>query len=58
MDCNLTLPWSLQSSDRLAAPRTLVLNGGWDAYWAERRMLPLVANAGQEYEDVPRKPGL
>jgi hypothetical protein len=37
--------WSLASSDSLAALRTLVLNGGWDAYWAERRVVPLVAEA-------------
>ena len=39
------MAWSLASSDSLAALRTLVLNGGWDAYWAERRVLPLVAAA-------------
>ncbi len=39
------MTWSLQSSDSLAAPRTLVLTRGWDAYWADRRVLPLVADA-------------
>ena len=39
------MTWSLQGSDSLAAFRTLVLNGGWDAYWADRRVLPLVADA-------------
>jgi hypothetical protein len=39
------MAWSLASSGSLAALRTLVLNGGWDAYWAERRVLPLVAEA-------------
>ncbi len=39
------MTWSLQSSDSLAALRTPVLNGGWDPYWADRRVLPLVADA-------------
>jgi hypothetical protein len=39
------MAWSLASSDSLAALRTLMLNGGWDAYWAERRVLSLVAAA-------------
>ena len=39
--------WSLQSSDSLAALRTLVLNGGWDAYCAERRVLPLVVDVAE-----------
>jgi len=34
---------SLASSDSLTALRTLVLNGGWEAYWAQRQVLPLVA---------------
>ncbi len=35
--------WSLQTSDALAALRTLMLNGGWDRYWRHRQVLPLVA---------------
>ena len=37
------MAWSLASSESLGALRTVVLNGGWDAYWAERRVLPLAA---------------
>jgi hypothetical protein len=35
--------WSLQTSDALAALRTLMLNGGWDRYWQHREVLPLLA---------------
>jgi hypothetical protein len=35
--------WSLETSDALAALRTLLLNGGWDRYWRHRDVLPLVA---------------
>ena len=35
--------WSLETSDSLAALRTLMLNGGWDRYWRGREHLPLVA---------------
>jgi hypothetical protein len=35
--------WSLETSDALAALRTLLLNGGWDRYWRHREVLPLVA---------------
>lgn len=35
--------WSLETSDALAALRTLMLNGGWDQYWRHRQVLPLVA---------------
>ena len=35
--------WSLDTSDALAALRTLMLNGGWDRYWRHREVLPLVA---------------
>ena len=35
--------WSLETSDALAALRTLMLNGGWDRYWCHRQVLPLVA---------------
>ena len=35
--------WSLDTSDALAALRTLMLNGGWERYWRDRQVLPLVA---------------
>ena len=35
--------WSLETSDALAALRTLMLNGGWERYWRHRQVLPLVA---------------
>lgn len=34
--------WSMETSDALAALRTLMLNGGWDRYWRHRQVLPLV----------------
>jgi hypothetical protein len=34
--------WSLETSDALAALKTLLLNGGWDRYWRNREVLPLV----------------
>jgi hypothetical protein len=33
--------WSEQTSDALAALRTLRLNGGWDLYWQKQQVLPL-----------------
>jgi hypothetical protein len=36
--------WSLETSDALAALRTLMLNGGWERYWCHRQILPLVAS--------------
>jgi hypothetical protein len=35
--------WSAATSDALAALRTLMLNGGWDRYWRDHQVLPLVA---------------
>ena len=35
--------WSLDTSDSLAALKTLMLNQGWDLYWTQRQVLPLVA---------------
>jgi hypothetical protein len=35
------LHWSEQTSDALAALRTLMLNGGWDLYWQKHQVLPL-----------------
>ncbi len=34
------MQWSLETSDGLAALRTLVLNGGWERYWVEGEVLP------------------
>jgi hypothetical protein len=31
------------TSDGLAALRTLMLNGGWDQYWQQHEVLPLLA---------------
>jgi hypothetical protein len=33
--------WSDETSDALAALRTLLLNGGWDLYWQDHQVLPL-----------------
>jgi hypothetical protein len=33
--------WSEQTSDALAALRTLLLNHGWDLYWQKHQVLPL-----------------
>jgi len=35
------MQWGEQTSDALAALRTLQLNAGWDPYWQERRLLRL-----------------
>ena len=35
--------WSLETSDALAALKTLMLNQGWDLYWTQREVLPLVS---------------
>ena len=40
---NRGMQWSAATSDALAALRTLMLNGGWDRYWQQREVLPLVA---------------
>ena len=37
------MQWREQTSDALAALRTLQLNEGWDAYWHDRRFLHLTA---------------
>jgi hypothetical protein len=36
--------WSQETSDGLAALRTLILNGGWDRYWQQQEVLPLMAS--------------
>lgn len=38
---NKGMHWSQETSDALAALKTLMLNGGWDLYWQSRRVLPL-----------------
>jgi len=35
--------WSLETSEALATLQTLMLNGGWERYWRDREVLPLVA---------------
>ncbi len=37
--------WSEQTSDALAALRTLLLNDGWDLYWLKHQVLPLAIPA-------------
>jgi len=37
------MQWSLETSNALAALRTLMLNGGWERYWQQRQVLPLTA---------------
>ena len=41
---NCGMQWSEATSDALAALRTLMLNGGWDRYWQQREVLPLMAS--------------
>jgi len=41
---NRGMQWSRETSDALAALRTLMLNGGWDRYWQQREVLPLLAS--------------
>jgi hypothetical protein len=36
--------WSEQTSDALAALRTLMLNRGWERYWQRREVLPVLAS--------------
>jgi len=38
--------WSQETSDALAALRTLMLNGGWDLYWLKQQVLPLAVPLG------------
>ncbi len=38
------MQWSEATSDALAALRTLMLNGGWERYWQQREVLPLLAS--------------
>ncbi|HVA90025.1 MAG TPA: hypothetical protein VNL71_09290 [Chloroflexota bacterium] len=39
------MQWSARTSDGLTALRALLLNDGWDTYWARRQALPLVIAA-------------
>ena len=41
---NRGMQWSEQTSDALAALRTLMLNGGWEQYWQQREVLPLLVS--------------
>jgi hypothetical protein len=41
---NRGMQWSQATSDALAALRTLMLNGGWERYWQQREVLPLLAS--------------
>jgi len=38
------MQWSQETSNALAALRTLMLNTGWERYWQQRQVLPLVAS--------------
>ncbi len=40
---NRGMQWSEATSDALAALRTLMLNCGWERYWQQREVLPLLA---------------
>lgn len=40
---NRGMQWSEATSDALAALRTMMLNGGWERYWQQREVLPLLA---------------
>ena len=40
---NRGMQWSQETSDALAALRTLMLNDGWERYWQNREVLPLMA---------------
>jgi hypothetical protein len=40
---NRGMQGSEATSDALAALRTLMLNGGWECYWRQREVLPLLA---------------
>ena len=41
---NRGMQWSEATSDTLAALRTLMLNGGWDRYWQQHDVLPILAS--------------
>ena len=37
------MQWRAATSAAVAGLRTLMLNGGWDRYWQNREVLPLLA---------------
>ncbi len=41
---NRGMQWSAATSDGLAALRTLMLNSGWEHYWQQREVFPLLAS--------------
>ena len=41
---NRGMQWSEATSDALAALRTLMVGGGWNRYWQQREVLPLLAS--------------
>jgi hypothetical protein len=41
---NRGMQWSEATSDALAALRTLLLNGGWERYWQQHDVLPILAS--------------
>jgi hypothetical protein len=41
---NRGMQWSEATSDALTALRTLLLNAGWERYWQQREVLPLLAS--------------
>ncbi len=41
---NRGMQWSERTSDALAALRTLMLNGGWERYWQQSEVFPLLAS--------------
>ena len=46
---NKGMHWSLETSNALAALKTLKLNKGWDLYWQQRQVLTLVAAYPRTY---------
>ena len=42
---NRGMQWSEATSDGLTALRTLMLNGGWERYWVDGAVLPLMEAA-------------
>jgi hypothetical protein len=37
------MQWRQETRVAVAALRTVMLNGGWERYWQQREVLPLVA---------------
>lgn len=46
---NKGMHWSLETSDALAALKTLMLNNGWTLYWQHRQVLTLIATQPRTY---------